>query len=103
MTRGPRAPFHTMAYSEKTIEMVARAPRTLGTRLGRWAIHLDFPVTKVSRCTGATRQTVYNWFAGGDMLAAYHDRVSALIKILESSPTAEEAWRKACKQFNIQG
>ena len=91
-----------MAYSEKTIDMVLNAPKTLGSRLGRWAIHLDFPVTKIAQCTGATRQTVYNWFAGGDMLTPYEERVTILVKILESSSTAEAAWRKACQVFALR-
>ena len=40
------------------------APKTPGNQLGRWAIHLDFPVTKIAKALGVTRQTVYNWFVG---------------------------------------
>ena len=40
------------------------APKTPGNQLGRWAIHLDFPVTKMAKALGVTRQTVYNWFVG---------------------------------------
>lgn len=90
-----------MPYSEKTIATVMHAPRTLGTRLGRWCVHHDFSVMRVARCTGATRQTVYNWFSGGEMLAPYADRVEVLVNILETSRTADEAWRLACKRFNI--
>ena len=36
-----------MSYSEKTKELVHAGPKTLGNRLGRWAIHRDFPVAKV--------------------------------------------------------
>lgn len=90
-----------MSYSEKTKELVHNGPKTLGNRLGRWAIHRDFPVTKVALCTGATRQTVYNWFAGGDMLSVYASRVKTLTMILENNETAEQAWRHACKTFNI--
>jgi hypothetical protein len=90
-----------MSYSDKTKELVYAAKKTTGNRLGRWAIHRDFPVTKIALCTGATRQTVYNWFAGGDMLAVYETRIQTLIKILEASDNAEQAWRQACKTFSI--
>lgn len=90
-----------MSYSEKTKKLVHSSPKTLGNRLGRWAIHRDFPVAKVAQCTGATRQTVYNWFAGGDMLAVYAARAKTLTTILETNETAEQAWRHACKTFNI--
>lgn len=91
-----------MAYSEKTIEEVFSAPKTLGNQLGRWAIHLEFPVTKVAKITGVTRQTVYNWFNGGDIFNAYEDRVDTLLTIFETSPNAEVAWRRACQAFNLK-
>jgi hypothetical protein len=91
-----------MAYSENIRFEVAKAPKTIGNQLGRWAIHLDFPVIKIAQATGATRQTVYNWFKGGEVLQAYKNNVNTLIKILQSSPTAEEAWRKTCKTFDLR-
>ncbi len=89
-----------MAYSEQIKHAVKTSPKTLGNRLGRWAVYLDFPVTKISELTGVTRQTIYNWFAGGEVFVAYRPIVEGLIKILESSGTAEEAWSKACKAFD---
>jgi len=53
-----------MAYSQKIIDEVAKTPKSLGNQLGRWAIHLDFPVTKIAYALGVSRQTVYNWFSG---------------------------------------
>lgn len=90
-----------MAYSEKIIEEVLAAPKTLGNRLGRWAIHLDFPVTKIAQCTNVTRQTVYNWFGGGDVFVAYQSRVETLITIFETSANADVAWSKACQAFKL--
>jgi len=91
-----------MAYSPQVIESVKVAPKTLGNQLGRWAVHLDFPVTKIAKATGATRQSVYNWFGGGEVFVAYRPSVQALIKILQSSPNADVAWRAACKAFNLE-
>lgn len=91
-----------MAYSLQVIETVKKAPKTLGNQLGRWALHLEFPVTKIAKATGATRQSVYNWFAGGEVFVAYRPRVESLLKILQTSPTKEEAWRKACKSFRLE-
>jgi hypothetical protein len=91
-----------MAYSEKIIDEVKRAPKTLGNQLGRWAVHLDFPVTKISRATGATRQTVYNWFNGGEVFVAYRPHVEALINLMKTSSTSDEAWRKVCQAFNLK-
>jgi DNA invertase Pin-like site-specific DNA recombinase len=53
-----------MAYSQKVIDAVMAAKKTPGNQLGRWAIYLDFPVTKIAYALGVTRQTVYNWFEG---------------------------------------
>lgn len=91
-----------MPYSIKTVELVKKAPKTLGNQLGRWAVHLDFPVTRIAYITGVSRQTVYNWFGGGEVFVAYRAPVEALIKLLQTSSTNEEAWRKACKAFNLQ-
>lgn len=91
-----------MAYSQKIIEGVARTPKSLGNQLGRWAIHLDFPVTKIAYVLGVTRQTVYNWFTGKEVFIAYRERVELLTKIMQSSPTADVAWRKICKEYNLE-
>ena len=91
-----------MAYSQKTIDTVAAAPKTPGNRLGRWAIHLDFPVTKIALALGVTRQTVYNWFEGKDVFVAYQNRVELLLKIMSSSKTADEAWRRICAEYNMK-
>ena len=60
---------------------------------------MDFPVTKIAQYTGATRQTVYNWFSGTDVTPAYRERVSALLRILQSSKTVEEAMRKCAEMI----
>jgi hypothetical protein len=73
----------------------------MGSKLGKWAVVLDFSVSRVSLSTGATRQTVYNWFSGGEVTPAYRERVQTLIDIMASCSTADEAWRKACQQFNL--
>lgn len=91
-----------MAYSQKTIDLVKNSPKTLGNQLGRWCVHIDFPVAKVSLITGVSRQTVYNWFSGNEVFVAYRPLVEALIKLLQTSTTADEAWTKACKTFNLQ-
>lgn len=51
--------------------------------------------------TGATRQTVYNWFSNGQVAPFYRARVAALLDILKKADTAEQAWRKACSHFNL--
>jgi len=90
-----------VAYSKKIRSSVALGQRTLGNKLGRWAIILNFPVYRVALITGATRQTVYNWFAGGEVAVPYRERAQALLDLLAMSSTAEEAWEKACTQFNL--
>lgn len=91
-----------MAYSEKLRERVEKAPRTLGNQLGRWAMHHELPATKIAMATGATRQTVYNWFTGTAVIPAYRDKVSDTLKILINAQSGEDAWRALCQQFNIR-
>jgi hypothetical protein len=58
-------------------------------------------VTKIAYALGVTRQTVYNWFMGKDVFIAYQDRVDLLLQIMQSSKTADEAWRKICQVYNL--
>lgn len=92
-----------MAYSQRIIDAVAAAPKTPGNRLGRWAIHLDLPVTKIAYALGVTRQTVYNWFIGKtEVFVAYQERVDFLLKIMQTSSSADEAWRKICQAYDLK-
>lgn len=90
-----------MPYSPTTIYAINRGPRNLGNTLGRLAVGLDFSVMQIAKATGATRQTVYNWMGGGDVLAPYRPRVEQLIDILRAARSAEEAWKTACLEFNL--
>ena len=63
---------------------------------------MDFPVTKIAYALGVTRQTVYNWFEGKDVFVAYQNRVEFLTKIMSSSKTADEAWRRICQEYNLE-
>ena len=52
-------------YSLRIQDANAKASKhKLGVRLGRLCIAQDIPVAVVAKCTGVTRQTVYNWFCG---------------------------------------
>lgn len=90
-----------MTYSAKLIADIGKAPKTLGTSLGRWAVHLDFPVIRIALVTGATRQSVYNWFKGGEVFVAYRPIVSALIQVMQTSGNAEEVWIRSVQLFNL--
>ncbi len=90
-----------MPYSEATRFSVAKAQKTLGNQLGRYAVHLDVPVSQIAKATGATRQTVYNWFKGGEVLQPYKPAVTSLLKILQTSSTYEDARRKICTAFDL--
>jgi hypothetical protein len=88
-------------YAPDLVQEVKKAPKTLGNQLARYAVHLDFSVYRISKVTGASRQTVYNWFRGGEVFGAYQPIVQALLKILQNSTSADQAWRKACKAFDL--
>lgn len=92
-----------MSYSVKTLNTVKAGRKTLGNQLGRWAVHLDFSVVRIAKVTGASRQTVYNWITGKNtVLGPYRPAVERLLAILMQSKDAEQAWSKACTEFNIQ-
>lgn len=90
-----------MAYSQKVIDAVKDTPSSLGNRLGRWAIRHEIPVTMISRALGVSRQTVYNWFTGTEVFVAYRDRAELMLKLLQTSKNADDAWRRVCAEFNL--
>lgn len=92
-----------MAYSDQLIRGLKKRKPTEGVVLGQWAVHHDFSVIRIHRATGATRQTIYNWFRGEEVSPAYRDRVYELVTILQTAPNADAAWGMACKKFNIKG
>lgn len=91
-----------MPYAASTVYTINRGPRNLGNTLGRLAVAIDFSVLRIAKATGASRQTVYNWLSGGEVIVPYRPLVEQLINILRSARTAEEAWKKTCKEFNLQ-
>ena len=90
-----------MPYAAHTIYAISKGPRNLGNKLGREAVRLDLPVTKIALATGATRQTIYNWMVGGEVLSPYRPIVERLINILRAAKSADDAWKKTCLEFNL--
>ena len=90
-----------MSYSQKTIAAVEKAPRTNGTLLALWAIYHNIPVTMLAQCTGASRQTIYNWFSGRPILRPYEDVIDRVLDVLQSTQNSDEARRKLCKSFKL--
>jgi len=92
-----------MPYSEKIITTISKAPRGLGTDLGRWAVRRDISMQKISQITGARRQTVYNWFTGNtEVTPSYQERVSQVIEVLKKTSQTDDAWRILCTTFNLK-
>ena len=91
-----------MAFSKELGAGILNAPPTQGSKLGRLALGLNFSVTRISKLTGATRQTVYNWMWGGAVAPYYRAPVSQLIKILREADTLDRAWKEACQHFNYR-
>lgn len=96
-------PLRAMPYSTNTIYTVKKVKKpSQGNILGRLAVDLDFSVSRISKATGASRQTVYNWMNGNEVLTPYRPTVEKLINILQTATTADEAWRTVCQEFNLQ-
>lgn len=95
-------PLRNMPYSIDTIHRIRKGPRNLGNTLGRLAVDLDFSVQRIAKATNATRQTVYNWMSGGEVMGAYRPVVERLINILQQAQTADKAWEAACQEFNLR-
>ena len=71
-----------MAYHETTRILLKTTPRSLGVVLGRLALKKAISVSEVAKRTGASRTTVYSWFAGRGITNAYKRTVEELIQEL---------------------
>lgn len=92
-----------MPYSQKTIEKINDAPRTLGTELGQWAVRRDVSMQRIAAVVGASRQTIYNWFTGmTEVTPAYKERVEKVIIVLQKTSQTDDAWRILCTTFNLK-
>ena len=92
-----------MPYSEKIKSIVGQSQPSLGTDLGRWAVLRDISMQRIATITGATRQTVYNWFTGAtEVTPAYKEKVVAVIEVLKKTSQTEDAWRTLCNTFNLR-
>ena len=91
-----------MPYKSSIRKKIAIAPSSMGKTLGGHAVRTDFSVLRISKATGATRQTIYNWFFGGVVAPYYRDKVMEIIDILRDSQTAEHAWRTVCSRFRLR-
>jgi transcriptional regulator with XRE-family HTH domain len=74
----------TMSYHSKTRHTLRCGPNTIGVRLGRLAIRKGVSVMQIASKTGASRATVYNWFAGGAVSNAYRTAVTQLLAELKT-------------------
>ena len=91
-----------MPYHADFVQKVKAQPITLGVSLGRWAIAIDLPVSKIAVAVGASRQSVYNWMKGGEVFVGYRLAVKRVVKCMQESQTAEEAWKKMCTEFDLK-
>ena len=83
-------------YSAAIRQRVKQGPATVGTRLARAAMLRKLSVQEIAYLVGASRATVYNWYAGGTVANAYQERVTQLSKILTTAASTDAAWSTAC-------
>lgn len=74
-----------MPYHASTKATIKLAAKTLGSQLGRLAIRKKLSVQAIAQMTGASRTTVYSWFAGKGITNAYRRPVADLINKLRTS------------------
>lgn len=73
-----------MAYHAKTKQLVKQAAQGQGSRLGKLAVAKGLSVNQIALLTGASRSTVYSWFAGKGVTNAYRPIVQLLIQRLRT-------------------
>lgn len=88
-----------MPYYDITKERLRGASSTLGVKLARQAVRKNISVQELSRAVGATRQTVYRWFAGHVISPAYRSTVTQVLNIIAAAPNRDAAWSQLCATF----
>jgi transcriptional regulator with XRE-family HTH domain len=78
-----------MTYRLTTQRNVRAAPSSLGARLGKLAVKRGLSVAQIALLTGASRTTIYSWFAGGTVTNAYRRTVEDLITQLRLTSTEQ--------------
>ena len=74
-----------MSYHLKTKAALRHhTVKSSGTLLGRLAIRKGISVAYIAEKTGASRTSVYSWFAGGAISNAYRKPVSDLITLIRN-------------------
>lgn len=95
-----------MSYHAHTKATIKLAAKTMGSQLGRLAIKKQLSVQQIAAITGASRTTVYSWFAGKGITNAYRRpvadlinklRVSSVEQLMSNFPQAEKNNRKLLK------
>lgn len=87
-----------MSYHTKTKQLVLNAHKTLGAKLAKLAVTKGLSVQQVALLTGASRTTVYSWFAGKSVTNAYRPIVNLLIRRLREGTKEQVAELKAAKE-----
>lgn len=73
-----------MAYHAITQARAQNPRKTAGVFLAKLAVRHELSAAQIAVLTGASRATVYNWFAGRAVSNAYKKAVSEITTILRS-------------------
>lgn len=74
-----------MSYHASTKALVKGPSTLLGVRLGKAAVKHGVSVQDISHALGASRTTIYTWFAGGNVTNAYKRNVLELLKKIQAT------------------
>ena len=88
-----------MGYHHKTKQLAKQAAKEQGTRLAKLAVPKGLSVQQIATITGASRPTVYNWFAGKGVSKAYKAHVQALIHKLRTGTEEEIVELQGAKAY----
>lgn len=71
-------------YSTTVRQRVRTGGQSPGLQLARLAVKHGYSVAEIATMTGASRQTVYNWYAGHKVSNAYIQHVRKLIEHIKN-------------------
>ena len=86
-------------YTHSFKERVLSSPESIGTLLAKEAMRLDVAPSVLQAHIGVSKQTLYNWFRGGNIARPYRRSVELTLEAMAKSNTQDEVLKQLCQSL----
>ena len=86
-------------YTNAFKDRVSSSTDTLGTLLAKESVRLNVSVDVLQKHIGASKQTFYNWFRGGNVTRSYRHSIEKSLEAMANATNTEEALANLCQSL----